>query len=144
MTMLRFCYRAVVLCALLPRALASVFIICGLLFTPFSCFAVWESLVETQFSHLDVSNGMPHGVATAMAQDHQGFLWVGTQGGLARWDGYRFRSFQADAQQKTALPDDLVQVLHVDPRGNLWIGTMNGGLARYDATRSATTTCSTP
>lgn len=134
MTMLRFCYRAVVLCALLPRALASVFIICGLLFTPFSCFAAWESLVETQFSHLDVSNGMPHGVATAMAQDHQGFLWVGTQGGLARWDGYRFRSFQADAQQKTALPDDLVQVLHVDPRGNLWIGTMNGGLARYDAT----------
>ncbi|WP_338846423.1 two-component regulator propeller domain-containing protein [Massilia sp. W12] len=75
---------------------------------------------------------MPHGVATAIAQDQEGFLWIGTQGGLARWDGYHFRVYQADPRIPHSLPDDLVQVLHLDARGRLWVGTA-GGLARYDA-----------
>ncbi len=131
MTISLFSYRAALLLALRTLGWAGML----LCLVTLDCFAAWENLAETHFSHLDVDNGLPHGVATALAQDKEGFLWVGTQGGLARWDGYRFRSFQADAQQEHALPDDLVQVLHVDPRGVLWIGSMNGGLSRYDAKR---------
>ena len=70
--------------------------------------------------------------ATAMAQDGQGFLWVGTQGGLMRWDGYRFRSYAPDPGTPGALPDNFVTALHIDGRGQLWVGTSAGGLARYE------------
>ncbi|MBI3229308.1 MAG: GAF domain-containing protein [Burkholderiales bacterium] len=107
-----------------------------MLCTPLSLHSAelaWENLAETTFSHFDVDNGLPHAVATSIAQDREGFLWVGTQGGLARWDGYRFRVFAADARSSTSLPDDLIQVLHLDQRGQLWIGSTSGGLSRYDA-----------
>jgi diguanylate cyclase (GGDEF)-like protein len=70
--------------------------------------------------------------ATAMAQDKQGFLWVGTQGGLLRWDGYRFRSYAPDPGTPGALPDNYVTALHIDGRDHLWVGTSAGGLARYE------------
>jgi diguanylate cyclase (GGDEF)-like protein len=70
--------------------------------------------------------------ATAMAQDSQGFLWVGSQGGLMRWDGYRFRSYAPDPGTPGALPDNFVTALHIDGRGQLWVGTSAGGLARYE------------
>ena len=82
---------------------------------------------------LGLDQGLPHIIATAFAQDREGFLWVGTQGGLARWDGYRFRHYQSDARQNGALPDDLIQVLHLDTQGLLWLGTAGGGLVRYQA-----------
>ena len=70
--------------------------------------------------------------ATAMAQDAQGFLWVGTQAGLLRWDGYQFRSYAPDPGTAGALPDNYVTALHIDTQGRLWVGTSAGGLARYE------------
>lgn len=70
--------------------------------------------------------------ANAMAQDRQGYLWVGTQGGLMRWDGYRFRTYAPDPGTPGSLPDNFVTALHIDGRDHLWVGTSAGGLARYD------------
>ncbi len=95
----------------------------------------WASLSSVVFRNYGHDQGMPHPVATALAQDHDGFLWIGTQGGLARWDGYRFKSYRADPQVPGSLPDDWIQTLHVDPAGRLWIGTAAGRLARYDPVR---------
>ncbi|MEN9864959.1 MAG: hypothetical protein RL748_549, partial [Pseudomonadota bacterium] len=92
----------------------------------------WADLAEPTFQHLEPQQGLPHPNITALAQDQQGFIWVGTQGGLARWDGYRFRVFQADSQQANSLPDSFIHVLHLDQQQRLWIGSGNGGLARYD------------
>src|SRR5690349_14842349 len=92
----------------------------------------WSGLAETVFRHLDNDNGLPSTAVTSFAQDPLGFIWVGTQGGLARWDGYRFRTYRAGAADAGALPNQFVNTLHVDASGRLWIGT-NGGLARYDA-----------
>jgi diguanylate cyclase (GGDEF)-like protein len=90
----------------------------------------WSALTHTSFKHhtaADISG------TTVFAQDHSGFLWMGTQSGLVRWDGYRLRRYTPNPQRTDALPDTLVLSLHVDPRGRLWIGTSSGGLARYDA-----------
>jgi len=70
--------------------------------------------------------------ATAMAQDSQGFLWVGTQGGLLRWDGYRFRTYAPEPGTSGSLPDNFVTALHIDAHDRLWVGTSAGGLARYE------------
>jgi len=91
----------------------------------------WASLAPPSFLRVPAPVGKPKPVAMALAQDRDGFLWVGTQGGLVRWDGYRFRNYLADPQNPAALPDNSVAVLHVDDTGRLWIGTSNGGLARF-------------
>ncbi len=78
---------------------------------------------------------MPHPVATALIQGRDGFIWIGTQGGLARWDGYRFKAYKADPSVPGSLPDNWIQTLEVDRAGRLWIGTTSGRLARYDPVR---------
>jgi diguanylate cyclase (GGDEF)-like protein len=69
---------------------------------------------------------------TAMVQDRTGWLWLGTQSGLGRWDGQRLHLYVGDLVQPGALPDSYVLALHVDPAGTLWIGTSAGGLVRHD------------
>ncbi|MTV41952.1 two-component regulator propeller domain-containing protein, partial [Duganella radicis] len=94
--------------------------------------AHWAGLAQPLFHTLGAQQGLVNVIVTAVAQDQDGFLWVGTQGGLARWDGYRFRNYTAVPGDPRTLPDGLVGPLHVDPRGRLWIGTGSGGLARYE------------
>ncbi|TAK07390.1 MAG: GGDEF domain-containing protein, partial [Rhizorhabdus sp.] len=95
----------------------------------------WRDLTATVFHNYGRDQGLPHPVPTALAQDRDGFIWIGTQGGLARWDGYRFHSYKTNPAVPGSLPDDWIQTLHVDRAGRLWIGGGAGGLARYDAAR---------
>ncbi|WBO23790.1 ligand-binding sensor domain-containing protein [Sphingomonas abietis] len=95
----------------------------------------WTNFTSTVFHNYGRDQGLPHPVPTAFAQSRDGFLWIGTQGGLARWDGYRFTAYKADPANPGSLPDDWIQTLHIDATGHLWIGTSAGHLARYDATK---------
>ena len=90
----------------------------------------WTGLAETLFTHHpnpETASG------TAIAQDGTGFIWLASQGGLTRYDGYHFRHYDADPQTPGSLPDSFLLALYVDDLGRLWIGTSAGGLARYDA-----------
>jgi len=92
----------------------------------------WDNLATPLFEHLGLDQGLPNPVATALAQDGDGYIWVGTQAGLARWNGYHFRSFVHVASDLGSLPGDFIQALHTDPGGRLWVGTANAGLAMFD------------
>jgi ligand-binding sensor domain-containing protein/signal transduction histidine kinase len=63
--------------------------------------------------------GFPGGSVTALAQSADGYLWIGTEKGLVRFDGLSFRSFQQATP--TDFPIGPVQSLVADARGNLWI-----------------------
>ncbi|WP_338848417.1 two-component regulator propeller domain-containing protein [Massilia sp. W12] len=76
---------------------------------------------------------MPHEFVNALAQDGDGYLWIGTEGGLVRWDGMRFRLWKQEAGNPYSLPENLVVTLQTDIMGRLWVGAMGGGVARYDA-----------
>lgn len=113
-------------------------LLCGLVMlagAPPGHAARWAGLTATVFHNYGRDQGLPHPVPTALVQDREGFLWIGTQGGLARWDGYRFHAYRADPMVPGSLPDDWVQTLHVDSAGRLWVGAGAGGLALYDAGR---------
>jgi len=72
------------------------------------------------------------GGSMALAEDGAGFIWVGTQSGLVRWDGFLGRSFPVDPVRPEALPDAYIRTLYVDAAGRLWVGMNTGGLARYE------------
>ncbi len=90
------------------------------------------SASDVIFEHLSETNGLANPVVTCFAEDGDGFLWVGSQSGLQRWDGYRFWSYKQVLGSQDSLPDNLVQALYTDWQGRLWVGTSSGGLAMYD------------
>lgn len=80
-----------------------------------------------------LSEGLPNSNVTAVAQDSLGFMWFGTQDGLARYDGARFVVYRHDQGRPHDPPFALVSELLLDARGILWIGTGEDGLYSYDS-----------
>jgi len=75
------------------------------------------------------AEGLPQTSAQAITRTPDGYLWIGTQEGLARFDGARFLVFDTDTEP--ALPNRYITELHVDRTGRLWVGT-RAGLAVMD------------
>src|SRR5690242_19559151 len=89
-----------------------------LFLTPFS---VWAQRYRFRYySHRD---GLKEPEVTCLLQDRTGFLWVGTSGGLFRYDGVRFNRFGATDHAIDFRP---VAALAQTPEGTLWVGTRNG------------------
>ena len=83
-----------------------------------------------RFNRLSVEQGLSQSVVQAIVQDERGFIWVGTQQGLNRYDGHEFVSYFHDPENPASLSHDWVWDLHLDSQGTLWIGTA-GGLNRF-------------
>src|SRR6185436_3628008 len=73
------------------------------------------------------NDGLPQAAVNAIAQTSDGYLWVATQEGLARFDGVTFTTF--DSRTTGGVMGNFVYVLHVDHAGTLWIGAK--GLVRF-------------
>jgi hypothetical protein len=69
---------------------------------------------------------------TSIAQDRYGFLWLGTDDGLYRYDGYKLKPYRRERGNPNSLSDDAVRVVYRDHAGILWVGTGFGGLDRLD------------
>ena len=94
----------------------------------------WSELADTVFEYLARDNELPNSTApTALAEDGAGFLWVGTQNGLARWDGYHFRSYKADPTAAGALPDNLIRQLRTDKARAAYVATLRAKTTVYIA-----------
>ncbi|HSN77935.1 MAG TPA: two-component regulator propeller domain-containing protein, partial [Anaerolineae bacterium] len=85
-----------------------------------------------RFDHLPPEAGLSQSVVQDFVQDDQGFLWMATQDGLNRYDGYEFKVFKDDPQSPNSLRGNAVASIDKAPDGALWIGTSDGGLNRYD------------
>jgi diguanylate cyclase (GGDEF)-like protein len=85
---------------------------------------------EAQWRHFDADSGLPQNSVTAILLDADGYLWVGTFGGLARHDGLEFRHYAASASDGP--PSDRITALYRDSEDRIWIGTENAGVGRYD------------
>ena len=84
------------------------------------------------FERIDATRGLAQNTVTALAQDSQGFMWVGTQGGLHRFDGQRYRLFRHDPRDPSGMPESYVTALAVEGSRALWVGTYSQHVARLD------------
>ena len=82
-------------------------------------------------------NGLPQNTVQTIVQTHDGYLWVGTQDGLARFDGLNFTVF--DKENTSAFKSNDIRFLYEDRQGRLWISTSYGLLCRHNGQLTAFT-----
>jgi ligand-binding sensor domain-containing protein/signal transduction histidine kinase len=86
---------------------------------------------DVRFLRLSGIEGLSQNRVTQIAQDDQGFMWLATQQGVDRYDGYQFRMFKNDPRQANSLCGVFMLALFKDRAGNLWMGCEHG-LDRFD------------
>ncbi len=97
----------------------------ALLLLASAAFGLDPHVTLTQYGHTAwrIRDGYFAGAPTAMAQTRDGFLWIGTNAGLLRFDGVRFTPWEPPAGSR--LPDERIISLLGTRDGSLWIGTAN-------------------
>jgi ligand-binding sensor domain-containing protein/signal transduction histidine kinase len=87
-----------------------------------------KAVSQFQLQSWSTEQGLPQSTVFAIAQTPEGYLWLGTEEGLARFDGVRFHTF--DPTNTPALRQAFVTSLATDRQGSLWIGLLAGGVVR--------------
>lgn len=93
--------------------------------------SVWAQF-GLRFQRIGLDEGLSSAIANAIIQDNKGFLWIGTQDGLDRYDGYRLTHFKHDPDDPHSISDNNIFVMCQDGDEGLWVGTDGGGLNHYD------------
>ncbi|WP_163379501.1 two-component regulator propeller domain-containing protein [Cyclobacterium sp. SYSU L10401] len=106
-------------------------------------FLVWSLLLipyltrsqsqPVRFERFTTEHGLPSNSILDIAQDHQGYIWIATEDGLVRYNGYELRGYSNIPGDTTSLSQNRVETLFVDFKGDLWIGSKSD-LDRYDST----------
>ena len=95
-------------------------------------FAITISLmVWADSGELFTSGKLSSSLINCIVQDKYGYIWVGTEYGLSKFDGYRFTNYLHNEEDTTSITDNIISDLLVDKKGNLWIGCAKG-LMRYN------------
>src|ERR1700730_19163155 len=111
--------------AISPALLRSVvFVLCLLLCRPAEPSTQISSFSGVYHTGWAVSEGVPPNI-TDLAQTADGFLWIGTEGGLYRFDGVQFERYQP--LQGQGLLSEVITALLAQPDGGLWVGYLQGG-----------------
>ncbi len=84
------------------------------------------------FTHYSVSSGLASNETTAVLQDEQGFIWIGTNNGLQRFDGQRYLGFRHQKNDPSSIPHNYITQLLFDQKNRLWILTGDGKLGIFD------------
>lgn len=84
---------------------------------------------SNNFVHLSVKDGLANNSVNSILQDREGYMWFGTNDGLAKYDGYKFSVFQTDLNNlNQSLQNSVISGLCEDRKGRLWAVTEGGGL----------------
>ncbi|MGB0176543.1 MAG: ligand-binding sensor domain-containing protein, partial [Owenweeksia sp.] len=86
---------------------------------------------QPAFSHYTIEDGLPSNEVYETVQDDQGYLWLATDAGVSRFDGYTFTNYTTE----DGLPENVVLDLYKDARGRVWFMTLGKGLAYCENNR---------
>ncbi|WP_338844421.1 two-component regulator propeller domain-containing protein [Massilia sp. W12] len=96
------------------------------------CLHTRADVIRTlRFELLQIDAALATETVTAITQDRYGFIWLGSENGLRRYDGFQIKHYKAQKNTPGHLQNHWINVLQVDHDGVLWVGT-RGGLHRYN------------
>lgn len=87
---------------------------------------------QLRFENYSINEGLSQSNVYAVLQDRFGFLWIGTEDGLNRFDGYNFEVYRNNPDDNGSISANTILAIHQDRSGRLWIGTQGGGLNQFD------------
>lgn len=105
------------------------FVLFQLIFVLFFGFTSLQLFGQTEninFRHFNKEEGFYGKTVKCLYQDHLDYMWIGTDEGLYRYDGYSFKLFISQNRDSTTIGNNRINVIHEDAYGNLWIGTWQG------------------
>jgi ligand-binding sensor domain-containing protein len=82
--------------------------------------------------HLTAAQGLPQGTVNVTLQDSQGFVWLGTEDGLVRYDGHELVRYGYSRNAGGGLPGNFIRDIVEDAHHDLWIAIKDNGLARWN------------
>lgn len=85
----------------------------------------------TSIQYITSNEGLSQSEVTAIIQDRKGFIWIGTRGGLNRYDGTKIKVYQNEVGNTNSLINNSIETLYEDSKGTIWIGTKSNGISRY-------------
>jgi ligand-binding sensor domain-containing protein len=85
-----------------------------------------EKKEELFFRHLTRDDGLPSLIANCVISDPWGYIWIGTENGLVRYDGKNMRLFQNIPKDTTCIVNSSVRILYLSRDSMIWAGTANG------------------
>lgn len=93
--------------------------------------AVPDTLIRRHFRNISVDQGLSQSTVYGIVQDTLGFMWIGTQDGLNRFDGESFTVYRPVKNDPYSLQSNYIRAIYIDDKGALWIGG-NQGVSCYD------------
>lgn len=81
------------------------------------------------FRHITRRTGLPVDKVTSLAQDSSGFIWIGSEEGLFRYDGFTFKAFFSEPGNAQTLAENIITKILVSSKGLLWVASVGGGIA---------------
>lgn len=90
--------------------------------------AVWR---DFYFQTLGTESGLAQNTIITFLQDRNGFIWLGTAGGLQKYDGYAFTTYEHSGDDPASAPESPPSALVEDAGGDLWLGTGSAGVYRH-------------
>ncbi len=92
-----------------------------------------------EFRRISTEDGLSQSTVLCMTQDRRGFMWLGTEDGLNRYDGHSFATYRHNPDDPNSLSSSYIWSLLEDQEGLLWIGTWGGGLNCFDPSQNTFT-----
>src|SRR5450432_4119660 len=98
------------------------------LFTGFVCFHFLSFAQDIHFNLIKPPDDNPGATTFTMAQDAQGYLWLGTSNGLYKYDGYQYTAYHSESLSPNSPAAAKIDYLNFDKAGYLWMAPYNFGL----------------
>lgn len=94
---------------------------------PLYCFSFQEnSRLKNAFVNIGIEKGLSSPIVNVLYQDSLGYIWIGTENGLCRYDGYDLIVFKNILGDSSSISSNIITSIVADSKGRLWIGTTNG------------------
>ena len=91
-----------------------------------------QNIENYNFKSITVNDNLSHSDVNTIVQDLDGYLWIATNNGLNRYDGYEIKTFKSSVDDTTSLPGNRIRHMVVDDEGYMWIYIENLGLYSFD------------
>ena len=101
----------------------------------FSCLKISTSYANIResfnFKNITIEDGLSQSTVETIYQDSKGYIWIGTNDGLDRYNGYEFKHYKHDKYDKNSIANNYIVDIIEDKKGYIWVSTI-GGLSRIN------------